>query len=471
MKKSTNIFKKFLSVHFLSTLLFLFVLSVDMKYFPNSSRFIEYKKILKIDELKSAGDVGIDFTLNLPNTASNIMAVGLVKIHSKNEYHITSAISCLYKDSITYFRCFTFKYNSLEQQKIYVQPKIVNFDRIDVSIKIDTDVQQCNDEFELMIRTDSNFFVQRQVFIRSVYFVSSVIFFFIFLTMKTSQFRGIAGIAMSLYSLIVCCPFTEFFHNFYIDCVHVVGILCLSCIVLFYGVLVKERYTFIDILISLIFSLLIFCCEAFYVSSYLSHEYDIPLKPMNPNIVNYEYLFRVTLCGMMLYGTISRLIRDRDPRNYFLMIVSFIQCYCFFKGCAASTATPMYTIGIGLMHVFIYSFPTQVRKSANTSKKLKKTAGKVPIKELAPVKQANKPIKKKSTTSDTDSSDDTDYSYDDDDSSDDSYDSSYDDDSEDDDATYESSSSEERPKKKSKRRDSSDYDDDDDDDDDSETSD
>ena len=473
MKKSSipSFFKKFLSVHFLSTILFIFVLSIDMKYFPNSSRFVEYKKTLKLSDLGRAKDGGIDFSFNLPNTASNIMVIGQFKNTSNTVFYATAAISCLHNGEIAYFRSYTFKYSSEENHKKYIQPKIVNFDRVDVSVKVDNEYPQSDIEFELIVRTDSAFFVQRQVFVRSVYFVSSLIFFIIFLGMKTSQFRGIAGIVMSVYSAIVCCPFTEFFHNFYIDCVHIIGILCLSCIVLFYSVIVKERYTFLDIIVALVISVLIFCCEAIYVASFLSHEYDTPTQEVSPNVEKYDYLFKIALGVMMLYGTVSRIIRDRDYRNYFLMIISFIQCYCFFKGCAVSTATPMYTIGIGLMHVFIYAFPTQVRKSPNQSKKLKKGPGKVKIQELAPVKQTKKPIKKKSTTSDTESSEDTDYSYEDE-SSDDSYESTYDDEYEDD-ATYESSSEEKPKKKKSKRRDSSDYDDDDDDDDDddSETSD
>ena len=472
--KTISLKKALLSVHVVTFVLAIIVVILDQYFFNGLTYFEYYNTTIPLNDYVKSVEGIHTFEINFPQKCSHLFVYTTYYSQSVDTTtELVISVTSYLDEELQYTRTsntqvFVGGNNSPEPAAL---PRALDFNKVEITVHYTTGFQP-EDYIVVTVRVDSLDFLMRLTAIRSIYFFCSLIFFIYFLKAKTSQYRTIAGFILSIYSVIAMCPFTEYFHSFPVEVVHIIAKSCISGLILMYGVTLRDS-PLLEFLAAGVTSLINFGSLTAIGCKMYMHDYDRPFEPMDLDIPIYRTAFFLTLIVLAAYGAFNKIARDNDPRNIYLYVIAVAQSILVYLSTIQYEYSWYYALSIGLMHSFIYSFPTQVRQRVRMTKQMRRQPDKIKVSELQPVKQEKK-LSKRTTTEEYSSDESSDYSYEDSSeySSDDSYESyetsdDYQDSS--DQYDYESSSTPPKklkgkakappPKKKYTRKyDSSDYD-------------
>ncbi|EAX89814.1 hypothetical protein TVAG_381730 [Trichomonas vaginalis G3] len=274
----------------------------------------------------------------------------------------------------------------------------------------------------------------RSILVKTTYFIISIAYIYMFLTIHTSKYRVIAGLVLSIYSLFATEPITPFLPSYVSYIFSIITRDCLVSVAVFYGVIIKKGATYVDYIIAALFASTVFYTTTSYSCELVSGEFNEGfLFQVIPRFN--KTCFYILYCIGFFYGLLMRIIKERELQNIVLQFIAFASCLFNFWSTMNADNNIFYSLSITLVHIFVYYFPALTHHRSGRSKHI---ANQTSLDDLAPVRQ--------------EVIDSEGYSV----SSDESYmateeDDDDDDDEEEDESSYYEESSEKPPKKGLKR--------------------
>lgn len=382
VKEKKSIPKVITSIAGISTLVGLVVVLMDFRFFAHEPNIKNSKFILSLEDSADVYPRLIDWTYNLPY-ASNYFAIFFshsIDQQNSSIFFQQAIAQMSYKGRV--FDSTSMGYDQrdpLEKNQI-ISLSYMQFNKLDSLRILYKYICKTNPTDTITIYLYHNNFLYsiRSIFVKTVYFFTSLATIWFYIHIRTSKYRIVAGLVLSIYSVFATEPFSAFIPGFVPSMFNTITRNCVVSIVIFYALFIRGKTHWLDYASAGSIALTLFGITTVYSCELIALRYNdgpdvlyqTPLKT----------LFKIVLCIAIVYGFANRVIRDRQYINYYLLIVACGAAATNFMSAEQLDGTIWFSITYALIHIFVYTLPTLFRARAHPSS--------ITINSLAPVKQA-----------------------------------------------------------------------------------
>lgn len=206
----------------------------------------------------------------------------------------------------------------------------------------------------------NNCYASRRILYRTAFFVSSIVYMFYFVRIKTSSYRKVSGALMIIYAIISNEPFTVTLFSAKAVLLRNIARLCQSAIVMHFAFVVKGKTSLPLILFSISVCLIYFIIQALNVFEIMKQtsNYIFSLESWNLKT-------KLSIVIILCYTTIALLHRafnDLDIRNYILLFIVLIGCISQVIDITQNDTLIFQIISMGALQLFTMQFPQQMKQ-------------------------------------------------------------------------------------------------------------